>query len=83
MFLMDFPGIEKEPNFPQVETMTMMTIMTMMMASMTTIVDFLGIEKEPNIPHVEDYPLPSVGSTHVPRRPCFIVCLCTICSCIE
>ena len=23
MFIMDFPGIEKEPNFPQVEMMTM------------------------------------------------------------
>ena len=23
MFIMDFPGIEKEPNFPQVEKKTM------------------------------------------------------------
>ena len=82
MFLMDFPGIEKEPNFPQVETITMI-MMTMMMAKMATIMDYLGIKKEPTFPHVEEYPIPSVGITHVPRCPCFIVCLRTICSCIE
>ena len=77
MYLMDFPGIEKEPNFPQVEKMTIVMI-TMMMAKITTILDFLGIQKEPDFPHVEKYLLISVGSTHIPRRPYFIVCLCAM-----
>ena len=36
------------------------------------------IQKKPNFPHVEKYLLISGGSTHVPRRPYFIVCLCAM-----